>query len=70
MKSTKGKISGGYLHIKWNSGSELGVLTKDEKCFVFSVDHKMIMPATNPDRAISFSLGNGGPAFGCNSLTV
>jgi hypothetical protein len=70
MKSTKGKISGGYLHIKWNSGSELGVLTKDEKCFVFTVDHKMIMPATNPDRAISFSLGNGGPAFGCNSLTV
>lgn len=69
MKSTKGKISGGYLHIRWNSGSELGVLTRDENCFIFNVDQKLILLATSADRAVSFSQ-NKGPAFGCNSLTV
>ena len=36
MKSTKGKICGGYLNIKWK---ESGGNTKDEKAFIFSLDH-------------------------------
>jgi hypothetical protein len=35
FKSTKGKTAGGYLHIQW---IEEGGMTKDDKCFVFSID--------------------------------
>ena len=35
FKSTKGKTAGGYLHIQWK---EDGGRTKDDKCFVFSLD--------------------------------
>ena len=37
MKSTKGKVCGGYLHIMWQ---EKGGATEDNNAFLFSLDHQ------------------------------
>ena len=37
FKSTKNRVSGGYLHINWKEGS--GIYQKDERAYIFSVDH-------------------------------
>ena len=67
MKSTKGKVSGGYLHIPWKNDSSY--YCKDEKAFIFSLNEKLVLKPTNPDKAIYFYKSSG-PNFGYCSLNV
>ena len=61
MKSTKGKICGGYLNIKWK---ESGGNTKDEKAFIFSLDHSQTFyPNHNKHLGVFFDSRYGGPYF-------
>jgi hypothetical protein len=47
MKSTKDRVSGGYLHIAWkDSGSEVGI---DPSAFVFSLDHRRKLTPTRAE---------------------
>ena len=68
MKTTKGRVCGGYLHIAWNEGkSDYG---NDPSAFVFSVNHRRKLTPTYPAQAVFFTLGSGwGPRFR-NSLSV
>ena len=60
MKTTKGRLCGGYLHIAWKA-NEYG---SDPSAFVFSLDHKRKLTPTDPAQAVFFDLGNGyGPQF-------
>jgi hypothetical protein len=62
MKTTKGRVCGGYLHIAWKEAdSEYG---SDPSAFVFSLDHRRKLTPTHPDKAVCFELGSGcGPCF-------
>ena len=62
MKTTKGRVCGGYLHIAWKEGKpEFG---SDLSAFLFSLDHRCKLMPTDPKMAVSFVLGNGyGPYF-------
>jgi hypothetical protein len=66
MKSTKGKVAGGYLHIQWEDDGGWG---SDSSAFVFSVDNQLKLTPTNNDRAVYFENGCG-PKFGNCSLSV
>jgi len=68
MKSTKDRVSGGYLHIAWkDSGSEVGI---DPSAFVFSLDHRLKLTPTDANNAVWFNLGNGRGPFFRDSLGV
>ena len=62
MKSTKGRVCGGYLNIAWKeTDSEYG---SDPSAFVFSLDHRRKLTPTEPTQAVYFELGSGyGPRF-------
>jgi hypothetical protein len=66
MKSTKGKVAGGYLHIQWKDGGGGG---SDSSAFVFSVDNQLKLTPTNNDKAVYFNSVYG-PRFGSWSLGV
>ena len=57
MKTTKGRICGGYLHIAWKeTKDEHGI---DPSAFAFSLDHRGKFTPTDPAKAVYFNLGNG-----------
>ena len=62
MKTTKGRVCGGYLHIAWKEAQhEFG---SDPSAFVFSLDHRRKLTPTDPAKAVQFGLGSGyGPYF-------
>jgi hypothetical protein len=66
MRSSKGKVAGGYLHIKW---LEKGDLKHDDKAFVITVDDREKYRPTDPNKAVMFYEGYG-PLFGRRSLGV
>ena len=65
MKTTKGRVCGGYLHIAWKEAMrEYG---SDPSAFVFSLDHRRKLTPTDPERAVYFRLKEGnGPVFTCS----
>jgi hypothetical protein len=68
MKTTKGRVCGGYLEIAWKEGNrENG---SDSSAFLFSLDHRLKLTPTDPKEAVWFNLGYGcGPYFSA-SLAV
>ena len=68
MKTTKGRVCGGYLQSAWKKASwEYG---SDPSAFLFTLDHRRKLTPTDPKMAVFFHLGKGGgPAF-MNSLSV
>ena len=68
MKSTKGKVAGGYLHIQWKHGS-YSCYGSDSSAFVFSVDNQLKLTPTDNDKAVYF-YSIYGPRFGNASLSV
>jgi hypothetical protein len=62
MKTTKGRVCGGYLHIAWKEAkNEYG---RDPSAFLFSLDHRRKLTPTDPAKAVWINLGNGfGPVF-------
>ena len=69
MKSTKGKLAGGYLHIQWKYGDWCGGYVSDSSAFVFSVDSQLKLTPTNKHKAVFF-FSSCGPKFGYCSLAV
>jgi hypothetical protein len=50
MKTTKGRMCGGYLHIAWKEAKdELG---SDPSAFLFSLDHRQKLTPTHPAKAV------------------
>ena len=68
MKTTKGRVCGGYLNIAWKlSGGEHG---RDPSAFVFSLNDRRKLEPTDFNQAVWFSMGAGcGPIFR-DSLSV
>jgi hypothetical protein len=68
MKTTKGGVCGGYLHIAWKEARrEDG---SDPSAFLFSIDHRRKLTPTDSEKAVYFDLGSGyGPLF-MGSLAV
>ena len=62
MKTTKGRVCGGYLHIAWKEATfEYG---SDPSAFLFTLDHRRKLTPTDPAKAVDFALGSGyGPYF-------
>jgi hypothetical protein len=62
MKTTKGRVCGGYLHIAWKEAkAEYG---SDPSTFLFSLDHRRKLTPTDPKKTVTFDLGGGcGPRF-------
>ena len=57
MKTTKGRVCGGYLHIAWKEAKrEFG---SDPSAFLFTLDHRRKLTPTDPKEAVLFDLGNG-----------
>ena len=67
MKSTKGKVAGGYLHIQWEDGD--GLYGSDSQAFLISIDNQIKLTPTKIDRAVYFYRYHG-PSFGKSSLRV
>jgi hypothetical protein len=68
MKTTKGRVCGGYLHIAWKEAKdEYG---SDPSAFVFSLDHRRKLTPTHPDKAVYFNLKSGYGPFFRSSLGV
>ena len=62
MKTTKGRVCGGYLHIAWKEAD--GEYGSDPSAFLFSLDHRCKLKPTDPNQAVMFTLGKGeGPEF-------
>jgi hypothetical protein len=62
MKTTKGRVCGGYLHIAWKEASD--EYASDPSAFVFSLDHRRKLRPTDHAKAVKFCLGRGyGPIF-------
>ena len=62
MKTTKGRVCGGYLHIAWKEAK--GEFGSDPSAFVFSLNHRRKLTPTDPAMAVFFNLGDGyGPLF-------
>ena len=59
MKTTKGRVCGGYLHIAWKetAKNEYG---SDPSAFLFTLDHRRKLTPTDPEKAVWFNLGKGG----------
>ena len=51
MRSSKGKVAGGYLHIKW---LESGDFATDEQAFVISVDPRDVLKPVDATKAVMF----------------
>jgi hypothetical protein len=49
MRSSKGKVAGGYLHIKWQ---ENGDMATDDKTFMISVDHRELLKPVDASKAV------------------
>jgi hypothetical protein len=50
MKTTKGRVCGGYLHLAWKETySETG---SDPSAFVFSLDQRRKLSPTDPAKAV------------------
>jgi hypothetical protein len=62
MKTTKGRVCGGYLHIAWKeANAEHG---SDPSAFLFTLDHRRKLTPTHPEKAVEYFMGNGaGPLF-------
>lgn len=69
IRSSVGKIFGGYASKSWKSPPLGGMAKKDPNAFIFSIDHKTVYRPTDPDKALYFNK-NRGPVFGVNSLTL
>ena len=50
FRSTKGKISGGYLHIPWKNDDSY--YTFDYKALIFSVTHRTLFRPTDNNKAV------------------
>ena len=75
FKSKKGNVSAGYLHIKWDKGSNkfidiYGERKPDSSAFVLSIDHKMKLTPSSPTADVTYFNSNRGPFFGPWSLSV
>jgi hypothetical protein len=68
MKSTKGKVAGGYLHIQWEDvdDSRFG---SDSQAFLINIDNQIKLTPTKIDRAVRFYRYYG-PCFGEGSLCI
>jgi hypothetical protein len=66
MRSSKGKVAGGYLHIKWQDSGDMAT---DDKTFIISVDHRELLKPVDASKAVKFCDGYG-PLFGRRSLGV
>lgn len=51
MRSSKGKVAGGNLHIKWQ---ENGDMATDDKTFLISVDHRELLKPVDASKAVYF----------------
>jgi hypothetical protein len=69
IKSSAGKVFGGFASVCWESLDNDGNWKEDEESFIFSMDLKTTYRPTNPYFAL-FLEKNGGPAFGGNSLSL
>ena len=69
MKTTKGRVCGGYLHIAWKE-TTVGEYGSDPSAFVFSLDSRLKLKPTNPKKAVWFNLGNGRGPYFRDSLAV
>jgi TLD len=68
FKTKGGKVCGGYTCVEWRSSEDFWC--KDSTARVFSVNDRRFFVPTQPKKAVyQFGLA-GGPAFGCNTLTV
>ena len=62
MKTTKGRVCGGYLHIAWKEAT--GEYGSDPSAFLFTLDHRRKLTPTDPKEAVFFNLCKGeGPRF-------
>ena len=68
VKSSVGRISGGFTTIPWKQQKEAG-WQKDEKALVFSVDSELKFPCLQVDDAICHQ-EDGGPQFGFYCLGI
>jgi hypothetical protein len=68
MKTTKGRVCGGYLHIAWKEVKE--EYGSDPSAFLFSLDHRRKLTPTDPKKAVLFDLGSGSGPFFRPSLGV
>ena len=68
MKSTKGKVAGGYLHIQWEDvdDSRFG---SDSQAFLINIDNQIKLTPAKIDRAVYF-YNYFGPCFGDGSLCI
>jgi hypothetical protein len=66
MRSSKGKVAGGYLHIKWQKSGDMAT---DDKSFIISVDHREFLKPVDASKSVKFCEGYG-PLFGRRSLGV
>ena len=63
MKTTKGCVCGGYLHIAWKETAK-GEYGSDPSAFLFTLDHRRKLTPTDSAKAVYFDLGSGyGPRF-------
>ena len=69
MKTTKGRVCGGYLHIAWKE-TTVGEYGSDPSAFVFSLDSRLKLKPTYPKKAVWFNLGNGRGPYFRDSLAV
>ena len=62
MKTTKGRVCGGFLSIAWKEASyEDG---SDPNAFLFSLDHRVRLSPNDTNKAVNLYLANGyGPFF-------
>jgi hypothetical protein len=68
MKTTKGRMCGGYLQIAWKEAKqEYG---SDPSAFLFSLDHRRKLTPSDPAKAVYFDLGSGSGPWFRNSLGV
>ena len=67
MRSSKGKVAGSYLHIKWAEGNY--EYATDEQAFIISVDHREVLRPVDATKAVLFNKSCG-PAFGRCSLGI
>ena len=62
MKTSKGRVCGGYLHIAWKEAN--GEYGSDPSAFLFSLDHRRKLTPNHPAKAVWFGLWQGyGPYF-------
>jgi hypothetical protein len=57
MKTTKGRVCGGYLHIAWKDAK--GEYGNDPSAFLFTLDHRRKLTPTDTAKAVKFNLGIG-----------